>query len=929
MKPLTAYHKYYILGFIGISLLVACSLEKKSAINRGLQNLTARYNILFNANELLRQKQEIYAASFVDDYSEILRVYQDTTAHNGQPDRELDGVLGRGHNIINIKEQSHYIGDAYMLLAKASYLYGDYFNANEYCNYVVHSYPNDPRLVMEARNWQVRTLLNLHQLSAAKAVSDSALYALTVAKKKYNNAGVYAARLQYDIDAGDLKEGEAMAKAAIKEEDDVPQRRREVFILAQLQERMNKPAEAYANYSRIVKSNAVFEMAFNAELNRIRIEDTQNNRRLSHLDRLRNLLRNENNKDFIDQIYFQIGEQDMAEGKTEEAIKNYRMAINHSTKNQNQKGLAYLRLADINFKIKTDYVTAKRYYDSTLLNLLPTYPGYHAIQLKANNLQILAEQLRIIAHEDTLQQLAKLDENARNARIDELTKQHVTQLQIASAAAAPPLPNNYSGQTVVTPPATTSTDASTFYFYNTNALSQGFTDFKRRWGNRKLEDNWRRSTRSNSDITINTQNPTQNIDNSVLTAQQQKSKEEIAADNFKQQLVQNLPLTAQAMANSNNRVYAAYFNIGNFYRDILEDPKEAIGAYETLLTRFPNNDDKAAIYYNLYRLYSNINIEKSDYYKNLLLKDYPATAFAKIILDPSYAQKLNDQDAEFNASYNDLYNLYAHKQYTDVINQADQVLTRYPSNKFAAQIAYLKAVAQGHQEKLAPFQAELIRIAAQYPEDRLITPLINQHLAYIQANQAELAARPVVLVDNDFTINEFIPAPVVQQQVAQQPAPNKQPVATPATKQPEQQQPAPANRAQKPTAAPVKQAPQLFSLRDSSRYYFVINVSTGTTNLSSSRFGIGQFNRANYDPSAGVTHQLTTAGPDNQLIYVGVFPSLAAVKNYARAIIPLLPDIMKVPKDKYSFFIITRENLDKLADKKMLDNYIDFYQKNY
>ena len=35
-------------------------------------------------------------------------------------------------------------------------------------------------------------------------------------------------------------------------------------------------------------------------------------------------------------------------------------------------------------------------------------------------------------------------------------------------------------------------------------MSSGFSDFKRRWGNRKLEDNWRRANRSNSDITNNT-----------------------------------------------------------------------------------------------------------------------------------------------------------------------------------------------------------------------------------------------------------------------------------------------------------------------------------------------------------------------------------------------------------------------------------------
>jgi hypothetical protein len=117
-------------------------------------------------------------------------------------------------------------------------------------------------------------------------------------------------------------------------------------------------------------------------------------------------------------------------------------------------------------------------------------------------------------------------------------------------------------------------------------------------------------------------------------------------------------------------------------------------------------------------------------------------------------------------------------------------------------------------------------------------------------------------------------------------------------------------------------------MSDSTNYYFVVNVSTATTNLASSRFGIGQFNRANFQGNA-IAHQLKDVGDDNQLIYVGRFYSLDAVKAYARAIIPLMPDIMKVPKDKYSFFIITKQNLDKLNNKNLLDSYIEYYQSNY
>ena len=125
------------LLFVAIAVIAGCSLEKKSGFNRSMQNLTAHYNILFNANEILRKKQDGYAASFVDNYNEILNVYPDTIAHTSVPDKDLEDAISKGNKIINIKEQSHYLGDAYLVIGKANFLEGNYFNAAEFLSYVV------------------------------------------------------------------------------------------------------------------------------------------------------------------------------------------------------------------------------------------------------------------------------------------------------------------------------------------------------------------------------------------------------------------------------------------------------------------------------------------------------------------------------------------------------------------------------------------------------------------------------------------------------------------------------------------------------------------------------------------------------------------------------------------------------------------------
>ncbi|SDP98202.1 Tetratricopeptide repeat-containing protein [Mucilaginibacter sp. OK268] len=985
------YKNSKFLLFALIITIAGCSLEKESGLNRSMQNLTAHYNILFNANELLRRKQESFAASFPDAYTELLNVYPDTSSQGGSPDKDMELAITKANTIINIKEQSHYIGNAYLVLGKARFLEGSYFDAVEYFSYVVRSFGNNFALAQEAMVWEGRSLLYLNNLPKAKLVIDSAVQNINPKKPgKSFTADVYATRMQYNINTQNYAEAEEDAKQAIQFSSINRLKLRWIFILAQLQELNLKPADAYDSYTRIVQSNASFEMAFNANLNRIRIQDNRNGIKLSKLDQLRKLLKNHDNIDFFDQIYYHIGQQYYSTGDIDNAVKNYKLSIRHSTKNQNQRGVSYLRIADIDFKNKADYEGAKLYYDSTLNDLSPSYPGYQLIVKKSNNLQILTGLLQTIAREDTLQMLAALDEKTRMAHIDAMVARKAAKEKAAAAAAAAAAASANNGDpfsnsfTLNNPDAQSQQNGlnrqpgqngqngqnavSSFYFYNNAAVSQGYTAFKRQWGNRRLEDNWRRSKRSNSGLPTSAGPAGPNTTTDKLAGVTGKAADSLRNVIYKQDLIHDLPLTPDLLSQSNIRIYNAYLDLGNLYRDVLEDKKEAIAAFEKMLARFPDNPDKPAIYYNLYRLYTDIDAAKSDMYKNRILKEYPQTAFAKIILDPEYSKKLNDANAGFNIFYNQVYDLYEQKQYAQVISSADDLLKRYPDNRFSAQLFYLKAIAAGHQEKLPPFMADMKQIVEKYPDDVLITPLAQQHLAYINANLAEVANRPVVLNNEDPNEIPFTPPVAYQKQTEYRktyiPSPQapeyRHPVNAPlnglasaTTKLSTQlnapqgklsdthiQQPAyvlqQANKANpdsvNTTVAPpvivAQNIAQIFSKRDSSHYYFAINVTSGTTNLASSRFGIGQFNRIRFF-GYGFKHELVNAGPDNQIIYIGRFFSLSDARKYAKSIIPVLPDIMKVPKDKYSFFIITKENLDKLADQKTVDSYIDYYQKNY
>ena len=238
-----------------------------------MQNLTARYNILFNANDVLRQKQEKYAELYPDNYSKILDVYPDTAGKSSTPDKDLEAVIVRGNKIISEKDQSHYIGDAYLILGKANFLEGKYFNATEFFSYVVRSFPKEKNLTQDALVWKARSLMHTNEMNLADSVLDTAM--IRIFPKQENIADVYATRLQYDIYTERYTDAEQMAKQAVHYTHDVGHRLRWTFILAQIQELNHKLPEAFKNYSSVENSNAQFEMSFNAGLNRIRVQQSE------------------------------------------------------------------------------------------------------------------------------------------------------------------------------------------------------------------------------------------------------------------------------------------------------------------------------------------------------------------------------------------------------------------------------------------------------------------------------------------------------------------------------------------------------------------------------------------------------------------------------------------------------------------------------
>ncbi|MCJ0741300.1 type IX secretion system periplasmic lipoprotein PorW/SprE [Pedobacter montanisoli] len=912
-----------------LGLFCGCSTQKDTVVNRKLQNLSARYNLIYNSNVLLNDYLEQVTQTTKYDFGELIPIYyapQPAGLNNEINNKTLDEIDAKARTIIAEKNFSNYIDDAYLLLGKTNFYTGKYFNATEYFNYVANTYKKQHRVRLNALSWQARSYIELGNYEKALQII-TALHKETDSVKN-QKSDAYATLAQMSIVTRNSKDAINYLQLALKQKPDTKDRIRWYYVLGQLYETEKDYGNSLVYYHKVEKSNAPFEMYFNAKLSKIRINSFLDHKTFDRKKQLATLIKDDKNADFIDQIYYEIAEDSYSSGDYQNAERSYKLSVLKSKGNGTQKGLSYLKIAELNFNQYRDYVKAKLYYDSAV-NVLPkTSQQYITTLKKRDNLSYLIDRYELIDREEHLQKIALLPEADRaNALASYFESKETGSNNAFSSAQAD---NNGNSDIIA------QAKNSNFYFSNPTALSKGFNEFKRKWGNRKLEDNWRQSIKQNQPVqNLSAQQPLSGSPNALDPDE--------AAPALKANVIQStqyldsLPLTTLQKEKSNQKIIDAYIGIGNFYRQELNDKPEAIKAFESLLNRFPVNNRLDAIYYSLYLAYQPVNLERSNYYKNLVLNKFPASAYAKTIIDPQFSDKQSALENVIKTEYTKVFNELSNKKYKDVISNVIAINNRFPGNNFTPQFEYLKAIAIGHTQSVDSLLTAFNAIVKRYDKDALIKPLVEDHLIYIKANLASYKKRPVALTDydpneipfitNTTTVTSEIPkqenntAIVTEEKNvaavthnAPQALEKKEPVVQ--AKPVEEKAPAVANTFKD----------NLFSDGVATAYFYVIAVNSTDFNLSPSRFGIGQFNRGNFT-GENLKHQLKELDED-ELIFVGDFKSAADVKTYEETIKKQLAVIMKIPAANYTTFVISKENLQKITNRDTLKRYINYINNN-
>lgn len=707
LNRINRYISLLILVVIAASIS-GCSTKKKNFLSRGYHNLTAKYNVYWNGKEAMKAGVEKLEKGHSDDYEEILEVFPVGTSESaksvyGDMDRAIEkgGLTVTKHSMLfKGKEYVATIDDAYMLIGKAHFYKRDYMQALEIFNYVVKQYKkNDIRF--DGYFWLIRTNAELSRFKDGEKIITLLEEEKKIPKKKL--AEMAAVKADYFIKKGDYEKAKDQLKHAIDKTKRRKNKTRYTYILAQLYEELNNQDSAFYFYAQVLKKNSSYEMEFNARINRALMASAKSGNIDAIKKELLKMSKDEKNIDFYDRIFYALGDIALDEGEKDLALDYLKTSVASSTQNISQKAISYFTIADLYFD-KPEYELASAYYDSSMAILPPKNEEYQRVSARQLSLAELVKNIRIIERQDSLLRLGEMSDSELDAYIEELVEDvRAAEEQRKFDEANAPSAQQQLNQLNQNQNNGLQASSGSWYFYNTTALSFGANNFRQRWGERKLEDNWRRSNKRSNALNEITNEEGDTVQ--VTTAQ-------LLDPQFYKK---GIPRTKEEKDSANIKIQNAYYDLGTIYKEQLSENQRAIQTFEDLLKRYPKGIWNLETYYQLYRLYREEGDQRQmQEYANRILREYPESDYANIIRDPKYLEKLEALRGRLGTMYDMAFSNFYNQEYERVIEAADSALTTFDEDEILSKFALLKVMAIGATEKLIVYRKALEDYIAKY-----------------------------------------------------------------------------------------------------------------------------------------------------------------------------------------------------------------------
>jgi tetratricopeptide (TPR) repeat protein len=732
----------------------SCSTQKNTALTRSYHQVTSRYNTFFNGRESYRSGVRRSEQQFRYDYNRILPVFLYTDpdiAKSVAPEmdraiskaskiianksitvrpRERGGLsIGRNGDFFRQSEYNKWVRESYLLAGKAHFYKHDYVPAAQAFLFIIREYSmNDIR--HEGKVWLARTHCERGRFHEAAMLLEDILadpdFPVALYPELYSTIG------DFHLKQEQFEQAAVYLEKALETAGNNDQKIRYTYILAQLYERTGNFPRASEYYSRVIRMNPPYEMVFNARVSQAGVIQSGGNETARMINELERMLKDDKNREYHDQIYYALGNTHLRNNDEDNAIKYFTMSAGARGSNPSQKATTYLALADIYFN-HADYLTAQSYFDSVVVNLNPAFPDRNAIIEKSNILNELAGYIRLYELEDSVQRLAVLTETERNRKVDDIialdrkneaeARQRQQQAQQSSQFMSARISQAARRQT--------ERSGGNWYFYNQSALAFGQNEFEALWGERSLEDNWRRSNRQ---VVSSDQFVMMNDEEHFPVSVDGEPAETRSRDYY----MRNIPLTPEDMAASHNRLAGSLFNMGIIYRDDLKDFERSAEAHKELIRRYPAAEQIPAAYYNLHSVsVINSNTSEADHYKNIIVSKYPDTPYAAILTNPDYFLEYEKKIQEAESHYEKTFELYKAKRFDEVREMADYGMSTWPESLLVPRFEYLKTLSFGPENNIPLFRNLLSDYITRYPGTEMAEDA-HRFLSYIENDYPEL-----------------------------------------------------------------------------------------------------------------------------------------------------------------------------------------------
>ncbi len=931
---------YYSLLFIALITVVisACSTKKDSAINREYHNITSYFNGYFNATENVRLGLKKVQGAYKEDYDKILPIFiigDTASARSAYPEMEkaiekCEKVISR-HTITNDANKgkkrpklNKWIDDNYMTLGQAHYYKRNYFKSEELFNYVSRKY-KEPDVQLYAAAWIARAAMEREEYSKA-------LQALSRVEPNAEDdpaikANYYLVFTDLYLRQAKYRDASEKLELAIKNIEKKKDRARPHFILAQIYSKLRESSNAQREYEAALRSHPNYELAFYAKINKAIAFSRLSGRPDEILKELQDMLKDEKNKEYRDQIYFAIGDIYQEAQNRPEAIVNFESSLRvTAAENKKQKSKTYLRLADLYFADRY-YTNAQQYYDSTLTTIDQESERYDEVKARAESLGELVGYINTIELNDSMVVICGLSPAEQEKKLGEVVKALELKAQEQKAkdeAAAEAAVANAADPGI----------SGTFWAYNANIKKKGYDAFKDYWGDRPLKDNWRLSAKLSQ--SFGTPDESIVMDSTATSGGGKGGNGKDGEDDrYKVPDVQELKATlpcndASKMASARYAVAEAYYKSGLIYKEKLDDERNAVSAWQDLTTNIDSSSFHPLAYYQLFRNYLNKEAAKggrkdgfcetcnSEYWAAIIKQKYPGSEWARLVDNPEYLDQAEVKSKEENDAYEEAYRMYANRRYYEAITAANNVINNQPNNGLLCRWRLLRAICTGYTDAAVGLKEAYFRE-------------LNEVKSKCPSSPEAQRADELIRAGNQESVGGQMNGGKGPEEGSTNGKGGEEVVNNPSTNEGESGQGQNTNGTNN-TSAPadstvaVKESP--YKVDMAAEHYCAVLLPLQGTDVNKAKADVSDFNASFYGSLALKTTN-NLLGQQYHIVLVKPFKALGDCKEYLASFKANKDALGNINSGNPIMFVISKPNYIALFKTKDVQGYVDFYQANY